>query len=95
MWSQGAYSQVYLFAQALARAGTTDTDALVQAALGVGMDAPKGRVMIDADNHHTWLRPRIGMLDQTGNFQLLWEARAPVRPDPYLTSYGPVETWLD
>lgn len=95
MWSQGAYSQVYLFAQALARAGTTDTDALVQAALGVGMDAPEGRVMIDADNHHTWLRPRIGMLDQTGNFQLLWEARAPVRPDPYLTSYGPVETWLD
>lgn len=95
MWSQTAYSQVHLFARALARAGTTDTDALVKAALGLDLDTPEGHVTIDPDNHHTWLRPRIGVLGADGQFALAWQARAPVRPDPYLTSYGPVETWLD
>jgi branched-chain amino acid transport system substrate-binding protein len=95
MWSQGAYSQVHLFARALARAGSMDTQALVEQALGLEMDAPEGHVTIDPDNHHTWLRPRIGVLGPDGAFNLAWEARAPVRPDPYLTSYGPVETWLD
>ncbi len=95
MWSQGAYSQVHLFARALARAGSTDTNALVEQALGLEMDAPEGHVTIDPDNHHTWLRPRIGVLQADGTFQLAWEAKAPVRPDPYLTSYGPVETWLE
>lgn len=95
MWSQGAYMQVHLFARALARAGSTDTEALVEAALGLEMDAPEGHVTIDPDNHHTWLRPRIGVLDGSGSFALAWEAKAPVRPDPYLTSYGPVATWLD
>ncbi len=95
MWSQGAYTQVHLFARALARAGTTDTETLVSHALGLQMNAPEGRVTIDPDNHHAWLRPRIGVLGSDGNFKMAWEASAPVRPDPYLTSYGPVETWLD
>ncbi len=95
MWSQGAYNQVHMFARALARAGSTDTEALVEHALGLEMDAPEGHVTIDPDNHHTWLRPRIGVLQADGAFDLAWEAKAPVRPDPYLTSYGPVETWLD
>ncbi len=95
MWSQGAYMQVHLFARALAIAGTTDPEALVQAACAIDIDAPEGRVMLDPDNHHTWLRPRIGVLNAHGAFDVVWEAGAPVRPDPYLTTYGPVETWLD
>ncbi len=95
MWSQGAYTQVHLFARALARANSIDTETLVEQALGLEMDAPEGHVTIDPDNHHTWLRPRIGVLGADGDFNLVWEAKAPVRPDPYLTSYGPVETWLD
>lgn len=95
MWSQAAYSQVHLFARALARAGSIDTEALVAHALGLEMDAPEGHITVDPDNHHTWLRPRIGVLGAHGAFELAWEARAPVRPDPYMTSYGPPATWLD
>ena len=60
MWSAGAYAQVQLFARALARAGTLDTQRLVEAALGLSFDAPEGAIQIDPDNNHIWLTPRIG-----------------------------------
>ena len=42
MWSAGAYAQVNLFALALERAGTLDTQRLVEAALGLSFEAPEG-----------------------------------------------------
>src|SRR6201990_2265529 len=60
MWRAGAYAQVHLFALALERAGTLDTQRLVEAALGLSFEAPEGAIQIDPDNNHTWLTPRIG-----------------------------------
>ena len=94
MWAETAYMQVHLFARALARTGTLDTEQLVAATHGQEIEAPEGRVTIDPDNHHAWLRPRIGVLDRAGNFEIAWEAKASLRPDPYLTSFGPAGTWL-
>ena len=88
MWAEGAYSQVHLFARALDRAGTVDTQKLVAAALQTRFDAPSGELRIDADNQHAWLRPRIGRIRADGAFDVLWQASAPVKPDPYLTMYG-------
>lgn len=84
MWSAGAYAQVHLFAAALARAGTLDTQRLVEAALGLSYEAPEGPIRIDPENNHTWLTPRIGRVRADGGFDVVWEADAPVRPDPYL-----------
>jgi len=28
-------------------------------------------------------------------FDVVWEGRSPIKPDPYLTSYGFAEFWLD
>src|SRR4029079_4605106 len=84
MWSAGAYAQVHLFALALARAGTLDTQRLVEAALGLSFDAPEGQIQIDPDNSHTWLTPRIGRVRSDGGFDVVWEAKAAVKPDPYL-----------
>jgi branched-chain amino acid transport system substrate-binding protein len=95
MWAEGAYSQVQLFAQALAIAGSLDTQKLVQAALQVRVEAPAGTLMLDPENQHAWLRPRIGRVNAAGGFDLLWEAHAPVKPDPYLTSDGFAGFWLD
>ena len=84
MWSAGAYAQVRMFAMALARAGTLDTQRLVEAALGLSFEAPEGNIHIDPDNNHTWLTPRIGRVRRDGGFDVIWQAKAAVKPDPYL-----------
>ena len=84
MWSAGAYAQVGLFALALESAGTLDTQRLVDAAHGLSYEAPEGSIQIDPENNHTWLTPRIGRLRKDGVFDIVWEAKAAVKPDPYL-----------
>ena len=84
MWSAGAYAQVGLFALALENAGTLDTQRLVDAAHGLSYEAPEGSIQIDPENNHTWLTPRIGRLRKDGVFDIVWEAKAAVKPDPYL-----------
>jgi branched-chain amino acid transport system substrate-binding protein len=94
MWSAGAYAQVKLFARALAQAGSLDTQRLVDAALGLSLDAPEGPVQIDADNNHVWLTPRIGRARADGRFDIVWESKGPIKPDPYL-SVSPIGgRWL-
>jgi branched-chain amino acid transport system substrate-binding protein len=84
MWSAGAYAQTRLLAMALERAGTLDTQRLVDSALGLSLEAPEGPIQIDPENNHTWLTPRIGRARRDGGFDIVWEAKAPVKPDPYL-----------
>jgi branched-chain amino acid transport system substrate-binding protein len=85
MWSASAYAQVKLFAKALAQAGSLDTQRLVDAALGLSLDAPEGPVQIDPDNNHVWLTPRIGLARGDGEFDIAWEGKGPIKPDPYLS----------
>ena len=94
MWSEMAYSQVHLFAKALREAGTLQTELLVEAALGQSFEAPEGRIAIEPENHHTWLTPRIGVLRRDGEFDIVWQAKAVVRPDPYLAVTPRVDAWL-
>jgi ABC-type branched-subunit amino acid transport system substrate-binding protein len=84
MWSAGAYAQVGLFALALENAGTLGTQRLVDAAHGLSYEAPEGSIQIDPENNRTWLTPRIGRLRKDGVFDIVWEAKAAVKPDPYL-----------
>jgi ABC-type branched-subunit amino acid transport system substrate-binding protein len=94
MWSATAYAQVKLFATALAQAGSLDTQRLVEAALGLSFGAPEGPVQLDADNNHVWLTPRIGRVRSDGGFDIVWEGKGPIKPDPYL-SVSPVGgRWL-
>lgn len=94
MWSASAYAQVKLFAKALAQAGSLDTQRLVEAAQGLSVDAPEGPVQIDADNNHVSLTPRIGRARPDGGFDIVWEGKGPIKPDPYL-SVSPIGgRWL-
>jgi ABC-type branched-subunit amino acid transport system substrate-binding protein len=94
MWSQTAYSQVHLFAQALKEAGTLDTVHLGNAALSVDYLSPEGRFAFDSDNRHIWSTPRIGIANVDGQFDIAWESSVPIRPDPYLASSRLEELWL-
>jgi branched-chain amino acid transport system substrate-binding protein len=94
MWSAGAYAQVKLFERALTQAGSLDTQRLVDAALGLSLDAPEGPIQIDPDNNHAWLTPRIGRVRPDGEFDIVWEGKSPIKPDPYL-SISPIGgRWL-
>lgn len=95
MWSAGAYAQAHLFAMALERAGTLDTQRLVDSALGLSLEAPEGPIQIDPDNNHTWLTPRIGRARRDGSFEIVWEAKAPVKPDPYLAVSPLGARWIE
>jgi len=94
MWSATAYAQVKLFAKALSHAGSLDTQRLVDAAQGLGLDAPEGPIQIDADNNHVSLTPRIGRARADGAFDIVWEGKGPIKADPYL-SVSPIGgRWL-
>ena len=94
MWSAGAYAQVKLFAMALTEAGSLDTQRLVDAALGLSLESPEGSIRIDPDNNPIWLTPRIGRARADGSFDIVWESKSPIKPDPYL-SVSPIGgRWL-
>lgn len=95
MWAEGAYSQIQLFARSLEITGSLDTQKLVQAALTITLDGPSGSLRLDPENQHAWLRPRIARVGIDGAFEVLWQAHAPVKPDPYLTTSGFTSFWLD
>lgn len=84
---EAAYFQMHLLANAMRRADPDDVESLLRALPGSEFPAPQGRVRIDEENHHTYLHPRIGRANAQGQFDILEEARAWVRPDPYLVSH--------
>jgi Na+/H+ antiporter NhaA len=45
------------------------------------------------DNHHTYLRPRIGKVNARGQFDIIEQATSWVRPDPYLVDHTPQDRW--
>lgn len=89
---EAAYFQTYLLAAALSAAGTDNVQQLVPALLGMELMAPQGMVKIDAENHHAYLTPRIGRVRSDGQFDILHEAKQPVKPDPYLVEHS-LDDW--
>jgi urea transport system substrate-binding protein len=82
---QSTYNAVYLLARALHRAGTSDIAEARRAAAGYLYNSPQGPIWIDGRNNHCALTPRLAVSNPDGQFDVFWEADAPVRPDPYLT----------
>jgi branched-chain amino acid transport system substrate-binding protein len=85
VWSHPAYTQVHMFARALEKVGSLDTQKLSAAIIREEFQSPEGKITFDSDTRHVWLHPRIGVARLDGLFDIVWEAPAPARPDPYLT----------
>jgi branched-chain amino acid transport system substrate-binding protein len=83
---EATYSQVHLFAKAMAECGSDHIYPLSAALRGSQFDAPQGRIRIDPLNQHTGLYPRIGMANEQGQFTVVQESRRIVEPDPYMTN---------
>jgi hypothetical protein len=72
---------VYLWAQAVEAAGTTDTPAIRQALRDQRFDAPGGAVRIDPENQHTWKTMPLGKIVEGGQFEIVWSSEKPIRPE--------------
>lgn len=88
---EAGYNAVYLWAAAAEKAGSTDVEAVKEAAGGIEIDAPEGTVTIDGDNQHVFKTARIGQIGEDGQIVEVWASDGPIKPDPYLT--GPDYPW--
>ncbi|MGI8807779.1 MAG: urea ABC transporter substrate-binding protein [Acidimicrobiales bacterium] len=84
---EAGYVQVYLWAAAVEKAGTTEVEAVRKAADGITFDAPEGKVTIDGATQHIYKTARIGVIEANGLIKEVSSSPAPIKPDPYLKSY--------
>lgn len=84
--AEAAYSQVHIFARALAETNTMDTDILRPMILGSEFNAPQGQISINRYNNHTDVWSRVGRADHRGQFEIVRESRIAVKPDPFMIS---------
>jgi ABC-type branched-subunit amino acid transport system substrate-binding protein len=84
MCAEAAYFQVHLFANALARTNSIESDLIKQSVLGSEFDAPQGRISINAATSHTNLWSRVGRVDRRGQFEIMQQSTMPVWADPFL-----------
>ncbi|MDY7013508.1 MAG: urea ABC transporter substrate-binding protein [Cyanobacteriota bacterium] len=85
---EAAYTQVYLWKQAVETAQSFESDRVRQAACNLALRSPGGPVRLDA-NHHLWKPCRIGQVLPSGQFEGVWDSGELIQPQPWLG----VETW--
>lgn len=84
---EAGYMAVKLWAAAVEKAGTTEVEAVKEAAGGVSLEAPGGTYTINGENHHITKTARIGKIRADGLIDEVWNSGKPIEPDPYLKSY--------
>ncbi len=80
---EAAYFGVYLWAEAVKKAGAYDPQSVLKAIGGVSYQAPEGLVTINPINHHTAKIVQIGQVEPDGQFNVVWKSNGPVEPDPF------------
>jgi len=78
-----AYVSVKLWALAVNEARSLEPKKIRRALLNQRLSAPDGKVRIDADTQHCWKTPRIGQIQESGQFKIVWSAADAIAPDPY------------
>jgi urea transport system substrate-binding protein len=80
---ESAYTMVYLWKQAVEKAGTfQDIEKVRAAAMGLTFEAPHGPVRMNA-NHHLSKTVRIGQVRADGLFNIVFATSQPIAPQPW------------
>jgi len=80
---EAAYSQVYLWKQAVELAQSFEVDRVRVAAYGQSFEAPGGSVCIEP-NHHVGKVSQIGRILATGQFEIVNTSKNLIKPLPWL-----------
>ena len=83
---EAAYFGVKLWASAVRDAETIKTSDIWRSMRNQRLRAPEGEVRIDAATQHTFKTPRIGRVQNDGQFEIVWTAAKPKKPIPYPAS---------
>lgn len=81
---EATYIGINMWAQAVKKAGTTDTDKVIAAMAGQTFQAPGGFMStMDKENHHLHKPVFIGEIKADGQFNVVWKTNGPVVADPW------------
>jgi urea transport system substrate-binding protein len=81
---EATYIGIHMWAQAVTKAKSTDTDKVIAAMAGQTFPAPSGFVAtMDATNHHLHKPVFIGEITPSGQFNVVWSTKAPIAAKPW------------
>ena len=85
--TQAAYLGPWLWKLTVEKAGSFDIDKIAAASPGVEFTgAPEGYVRIH-ENHHLWSKTRVGKALLDGQYELVYEIKDLVEPNPLAKGY--------
>ena len=81
---EATYIGIHMWAQAVEKAKSTDTDKVIAAMAGQKFKAPSGFVAeMDAKNHHLHKPVFIGEIKADGQFKVVWKTPGPIKAQPW------------
>ncbi|MEX8502729.1 MAG: urea ABC transporter substrate-binding protein, partial [Leptothrix ochracea] len=81
---EATYIGIHMWAQAVAKAKSTDTDKVIAAMAGQTFKAPGGFTStMDAKNHHLHKPVFIGEVKADGQFSVVWKTPGPIKAQPW------------
>lgn len=81
---EATYIGINMWAQAVKKAGSTDTDKVIAAMAGQTFKAPSGITSeMDPKNHHLHKSVFIGEIKADGQFNVVWKTPGPVKAQPW------------
>ncbi|MBL8580900.1 MAG: transporter substrate-binding domain-containing protein [Rhizobiaceae bacterium] len=90
--AETAYGLTHMVLEAVGRCGSVAPEAVRAELARSEFAAPQGNIRLDPDNSHFYLWPRIGRAEADGQFRIIEQTPAAVKPDPYLINHS-LEDW--
>ncbi len=81
---EATYIGIHMWAQAVEKAKSTDTDKVIAAMAGQTFNAPDGfLIKMDEKNHHLHKPVFIGEIKADGQFNVVWKTKGPIKAEPW------------
>ena len=81
---EATYIGIHMWAQAVEKAKSTDTDKVIAAMAGQKFKAPDGfEIEMDPKNHHLHKPVFIGEVKADGQFNVVWKTKGPIKAQPW------------
>ncbi|MCO4890494.1 urea ABC transporter substrate-binding protein [Cupriavidus sp. WGtm5] len=80
---EATYVGIHMWAQAVKKAGSTDTNKVRAAMYGQTFKAPDGFTLTMGENHHLYKPVMIGEVKGDGQFAVVWKTPKAVRAQPW------------
>ena len=77
------YIGVYTWKMAVEKAKSTKVDDVLKALPGLEVPTPDGKILVDRKNHHTAKPVYIGRILADGQFEIIWQSKGLVVPEPW------------